>query len=214
MIRLHYFILFIIVLLLFSCHKDKKIAAPSENYQIPCSYFPAHPGTWWMYITNSEEITFEIDSIAHKVGDIYLPYFKNLDCYIKGCEFYHSAYYGLGRSGYQAAPIILESNVNSESQTISTVSFANMFVNEFINGAGSIQHRRVLYGDTSSVTNMSGLVFDNVIVMKEFDINDTTHYYLEYFAHNIGLVKRDSINTIDTSNLIEILTLNQYFIND
>ncbi|UKN00219.1 hypothetical protein K6119_10790 [Paracrocinitomix mangrovi] len=209
------FILLIGSLFLFSCRKDNDISDPAENYVTPCSYFPAHPGTWWNYNSNVGQVTFEIDSTAHLVEESYLPYFKNLDCYINGCEFYHNAYYGLGQSGYKGAPIILEMYGNSGLQTLSTVSFANLFVNEFIaGGATSIQHRRELIISDTTVSNLNGLMFNKVLVMKEYDIYDSTHYYLEYFAENVGLVKRDSINISDTNNLIEILTLDQFWIND
>jgi len=182
------------------------------NYETPCSYFPAHPGTWWNYNTNGNEVKYEIDSVAHKVGDFYLPYFKNLDCYILGCSFFHSAYFGLGQSGHLSAPIIFETYNNEALQDISSVSFPNLFYHEYIGSPPSI--RRELFAIDTSITTLTGQSFENVLIMKEFNITDSTHYYLDYFLNEIGLVKRDSVNLVDTTNLIEILTLTDYFINN
>jgi hypothetical protein len=204
------------ILVFFSCRKDEVVSDPAENYTQPCSFFPAHPGTWWTYDTyEGGNVTFEIDSYAHQVKDFYLPYFNNLDCYIKGCDFYHSSYSGLGVSGYHHAPIILETFGNSGFQTVSTVFFTTLFINEYTaGGVQSIDYRRELYTLDTTITNLNGQTFNNVLIMKEFNVEDSTHYFLEYFANNIGLIKRDSINSLDTTNLIEILTLNQYFINN
>jgi hypothetical protein len=206
---------FTLLFILFSsCRKDE-FFDPSETFEKPCIYFPAYPGSYWTYNTNVGKTTYEIAPAARRVNGIYLPYFENLDCYINGCRFYHSAYYGLGAVGYTSAPIIATTLDTAIYQNVSTVSFANLYVNDLLAGGPSdIAHRRELFALDTSVTNLSGQTYDQVLIMKEFSVWDTTHYYLEYFAKYIGLVKRDSIHINDPSDQIEILTLDEYFINE
>lgn len=48
--------------------------------------------------------------------------------------------------------------------------------------------------------------------MYEYHIFDSLHRYYDYFAKDIGLIKRDSVNPQDTTDLIEILRLDDYSI--
>ena len=196
-----------------ACRKDI-VEDPADNYVKPTAYFPAHPGSWWKYnVNDGTELIYEIDSVAHNIKNEYLPYFKNMDCYIQGNDFYHSAYYGLGQSGYQNAPIIQTEFDTTEYQSYNTASFAYLSYVEYIDGFQSAIYIRQLFAIDTSVSTLAGQTFDNVLVMKESFVNDQSKHYLEYFVKGVGLVKRDYVNTADTVAL-EILTLDDYFINN
>ncbi len=48
--------------------------------------------------------------------------------------------------------------------------------------------------------------------MYEYDELNSSHRYYDYFAKNIGLIKRDSVSSNDTTKLIEILRLENYHV--
>ena len=199
------------LLFLFSCHKEKAIdeVVLCIDYIQPGVCFPAHPGSWWTYIKQNEgTITYEIDSVVSYVNGQCLPYFKNLDCYVSGSNFKHGAYHGLGQSSFSNSAIY-SSEINVDQYCF--ISFAKMFVYEFFLIP---PYRRRLIKEDTTITTLHGEVYTNIIVIKETFVLDSTHLYLDYFASNVGLIKRDSINYQDTNDLTEILTLDKYFINN
>ena len=61
-----------------------------------------------------------------------------------------------------------------------------------------------------STLEVLGKSFQMVLIIKETDVYNPNHRYFDYFAKNIGLIKRDSIDITDTTNLITILAIKNY----
>lgn len=215
----------ILVLILFSaCRKDKTVKPTTEteddliivldictNYVTPINYFPAHPGSWWNYnqVGLADQL-YEIDSVAKQFDGECMPYFNQLGCFVRANNFTHTAYYGQGFSGIENSTII---PTNVGDTTICFISMADLVV-EDIFGPNIPKFRRILIQDDTTVTNLNGNTFTNLKVVKEIYTYDSTHLFLEYFAPNIGLIKRDSIDYQNTSNITEVFTLESYFINE
>jgi hypothetical protein len=71
--------------------------------------------------------------------------------------------------------------------------------------------RRVTTKIDTTIT-VSSTLYQNVIIVKEYDTLNMSQWHLDYFAKNVGLIKRDSVCANDTTNFITILTLDNYHI--
>jgi hypothetical protein len=73
-----------------------------------------------------------------------------------------------------------------------------------------IYTRTLTKKDTSISVNSK--TYNNVIIVKEIDIRDTSFYYNDFFAKNIGLIKRDFIEkdttAINTTTIMELESYN------
>lgn len=204
----------ILFVLLFSqCRKDNEVT--ECEIITPGSYFPAYPGSWWKYtINNSVSITYKISNNYQYFGydrSSCYPIFDNIGRHISGNSILQSAYFGKGGSG----PVL--SKIYSEQLNViypCVTSFSTFKYDDLLGGGyDATPYRRVtLVKDTTISTN--NVLYFNVLLVKEYNIYDSTHFYYDYFSKDIGLVKRDSIHISDTTNLMEILSLQDYFIHN
>ena len=223
MLLKQFFIPLFVLSLFSACRKDKTepeitieddllvVTDPCSTYVMPLDYFPAHPGSWWNYnqVGLSDQL-YEIDSASKMFDGECMPYFIQLESFVRANNFTHTAYYGQGMSGVENSSII----PNSVGDTaICFISMTDLVV-EDIFGTTLPHFRRILVQDDTTVTNLNGNTYSNVKVVKETYEYDSTHLYLEYFAPNVGLIKRDSIDYQNTSNITEVFTLESFFINN
>jgi hypothetical protein len=185
------------------CSKDKEEvpADPCSVKQLPGSYFPAFPKTWWTYRNQQNQL------VEYKISDDYQsckgkcsPVFLNLNVCVDGEYFVADANIGLGSVMTLASPVyslILDSVFNC------SVSFAAMGVNGY-----NTNTKRVTIASDTTVTLQNLQLYPNVIIVKEYNF-DTSYFYCDYFAKNIGLIKRDSIHSADTT---QILSIENYYI--
>jgi len=71
--------------------------------------------------------------------------------------------------------------------------------------------RGMIVQDTSIV--VLGKAFTDVKLVKEWSVLDTTHLYYDYFARDIGLVKREQALGGDPAQIVTILELHSFYIN-
>ncbi len=193
--RTNLFFGFMVLLIgLISCEKEK--------YDIikPLSYFPALPGSYWIYDNN--------DTL--KVADHYEKYTFNAASYDAGEPDYQTVVLpklilnGIFNSPDTYAYVREYSLSKSSRSHYRDPAFKEML--SPIQGKGLIiggayhYHRisgRVVKTDTSIVVN--GVMYNNVIVTIHFDEACTNHGFSEnecawereYFARDIGLIKRE-----------------------
>lgn len=198
----------VVAAFMLACNKDSKEIA--NNPQLPGEYFPAFPNTWWNYrMYNDEIIKYEISEKYMECEGKMRPIFLNIDKCIQG----ESLMYGYTAPG---SYVVVESPIYSldiNRVLVCPISFST-FKETVSMGppVEDISYRRVLITkDTNLIINND--TFNNVIIIKEYSLHDSTHLYLDYFAKEIGLIKRDRIMTIDTATqLVTIMTLDNYHI--
>ncbi len=203
---------------LMSCTKeDDKIEMEVEENtgctdpQSPGEYFPAYPTSWWNYYDNNDELVeFKISSEYQECEGACRPVFENIDKCIQGDAFIQPFYAGLGTSSTMRSRIY---STTLDSVLICPISFSTFKEQDSFLDLNDVRYlRKAITMDTSIVVNDK--TYENVLVMYEYDRFKTSHQYYDYFAKNIGLIKRDSVNPNDTTDLIEILRLNSYSIGD
>jgi len=198
-----------IALFFVSCTKDEP--GPELPKSIPNSYFPAYPGSWWEYsLYGSEDYKLEMDTGYYPIeyNSILAPKFK-------GIGFYYDDARIKSFQGGQAPGTATwrSSRVFDGALSISpnaVVPFSQWHIDYWFCSSPCCW-RDTYNPDTSIVTN--GISYNDVWVVKETS-GDSINVYYDYFAKDIGLVKRDSVDTANTVNLIEILSLENYFIGE
>ena|SRR5690554_1904562 len=208
------FILLFVTVNMISCEKEEYINTGQGNTrcfdpEIPGEYFPAYANSWWKYFDENNEI-FEI-KIAQNYQEYEgecSPILENMNRCIQGNALLQPFYAGLGTSGVAASPIY---STVLDSVLICPISFATFEYQEFFLGSNGIRYRRKATTIDTSIS-VNSTVYENVLVMYEYHIFDSLHRYYDYFAKDIGLIKRDSVNPQDTTDLIEILRLDDYSI--
>jgi hypothetical protein len=204
-----FLIIIISILFFLGCNKhDIIIEEPPLHIdkQLPGEYFPAFPKTWWSYRNqNNNLVMYTISDEYHPYKGKYYPVFMNINKRVQGSFLIHDFYAGLG--AYVETPSSIYS-VKKDTVMSCTISFSTLKFENF--APIPIYRRKTITVDT--VMTVSGISYQNVIVIKETNINNTNHLYYDYFAKNVGIIRRDSANIIDTTNLIPILTLENYHI--
>ena len=203
-------LLFFSICLIFqSCKKDEPIE-PELNKASLSEYFPAYPGSWWNYsLYSNESFQIEMDTGVYQINEepILAPKFKNIAWYVEGGNIKsYQGGFAPGTASWVSAPIFEQ---YSEDFPGCTVPFGQLHIGFFY--YQSPQFWRELVTSDTTVSTLNGTVFNNVIMIKETNL-DTTQVYYDYFSKNIGLVKRDSMNTANTAEFIEILSLDDYMI--
>jgi hypothetical protein len=199
----------ILILSFIGCkNKETNETTTCINKQLPGEYFPAFPKSWWNYRKNNNEL------VQYKISDDYQdcegkcrPVFVNLNKCIQGESFFLRIYTGLGESQTVPSPIY---SLFLDSVLICPISFATFKENIYFTSSNGVHYRRVTIKIDTNITLPNSQTFSNVIIVKEYSIYDSNHVYLDYFAKNIGLIKRDSININDKTDLIQILMLENY----
>lgn len=192
-----------------SCEKDEP-NKPELTKVILSDYFPAYPGSWWnysLYLTESFQI--EMDTGVYQINEnqVLAPKFKNIAWYVEGGNI--KSYQGGSAPGtaiWKSAPIFEQ---YGEDTPGCPVPFGQLHIGYYFY-QGPHVWRELVTADTS-VSTLDGTVYNDVMMIKEIN-QDTTQVYYDYFSKNIGLVKRDSMNTLNTTEFIEILSLENYSI--
>jgi len=211
--RILSFFLTPIILIVGSCSKDKA-EQKYEPYNIPCAdlqepgiYFSSISGTWWNYRNLQGGITkFEITSGGCDDYQCASSCFNNLNIGINGDLFVTSAYHGLGKVSVSYSSIY---SLKKDSVYLCPVAFAAMQVEHIYVGIEEVPARRVTVATDTIITLHNSITYPDVIVVKEYNQYHLDYYYLDYFAKNIGLIRRDSIQQTDT---VQLLSLEDYFL--
>ncbi len=185
--------------------------------QLPGEYFPAYLKNWWTYRNQLNQLVkFEIsDDYESYINKCY-PEFLNLNynnhkVYIDGESFFTDAYIGLG------SVITIQSIICPDildSAFICPVAFSSMRVNHYFTSVEGLSTRRVTIALDTTIMLPNSQTFSEVRVVKEYYtylVDSNNYFYNDYFAKNIGLIKRDSIDGI-THVRTQILSLEDYFI--
>lgn len=177
--------------------------------ELPGDYFPAFPKSWWSYYNmNNELVEFNISTNYEICEEKCRPIFSNLNKCIQGSSFIHRFYAGLGTSATVESPIY---STAIDSVLVCPVSFSTFKEETAFIHLKEVPYRRITTKLDTSLT-VNGTTYNNVLVMFEYNKFDSLHRYYDYFAKDIGLVKRDSVSHSDSTQLIEILRLDTYHI--
>jgi hypothetical protein len=198
-----------------SCSKEENNTIPvvetinCTNQQEPGIYFPAFPKSWWNYLDkNNDTVRYEISNTYEDCEGKCRPIFLNLNKCIQGNSLMQSFYAGLGTSATIESPIY---STIRDSVLVCPISFSTFKqINAFL-GQEDVPYRRNTNNVDTNIT-VNGINYINVIIVYEYNKFDSSHRYYDYFSRNIGLIKRDSVNINDTTDLIEILRLQNYHI--
>ncbi len=203
--KLIFFSLFgLFFILLFSCDEDDNPTSPTIN---PLPYYPAYPGSYWIY-TNGDTI---------KVADKY------------GLYSYCSDYPNGPIDTELFLPII---TLRGDSLAyVKEYSFSNKYVSFYVpnfspffsqnigifyqsNNHGPIQ----TYGETVKVDTsitIDSVKYENVIITVYYDSQYYGSQYAtlrEYYAKNIGLIKRERRDFPTDTLFTTELELKDYYI--
>ncbi len=201
--------LLLIILVFSSCNKNEKAC---ENPQFPGEYFPAYPNTYWKYNTNEgTTVEYKISEKYENCKEACRPIFINTNSCIQENKLVDSYSVGSGIIGILESPIytsIIDSAFRCPH------SFSTLTKMKVVSELNDIYYFRTLVKkDTSIYVNTK--LYNNVIIMKELDIRDTSFYYYDFFAKNIGLIKRNLIKKVTTAtNTTTILMLESYSIGE
>lgn len=191
------------LLLLLSCSHE----AGLERKRIaPDAWFPAYPGSYWDYDTTLWNISDEYSDF-HQYS---LPYYKQAGYYVFRSSLMHSVYAGHGRAGENISYIIPPGG--SSICSISFVLFELSFPNGMATDTADIAFRRGIVAQDTTIV-VSGKAYTEVKVVKEWNVIDTNHLYYDYFARDIGLVKREQALGGDPAQIVTVLELHSFFIN-
>lgn len=204
-----FILLFSMALLIQSCKKDSSDACTDK--QLPGAYFPAYPKSWWSYMDyNNNLIRYQISDDYRDCEGACRPVFLNLDKCIQGEWFIQRFYTGQGKTATVPSPIY---SLTLDSVLVCPVSFSTFQQTTAFLGEEDVPYRRkTILKDTLITLNYQ--TYTNVIVVKEYNIFDSTHLYYDYFSKDIGLIKRDSVDVNDPTHLIQILKLVDFSIGD
>lgn len=204
------FLILITLIVSSGCKKDKTPSVETcTDIEIPGNYFPGYPNTWWKYVNqNNDTILYRMSTSYESCHGICRPVFINLNRCLSKTGFIQDFYAGLGTSSSTISPIY---SLTLDSIMSCPISFATFKEQTMFISKNDVGYKRTTTNlDTSF--NLNGTNYVNVIEVYEYNINNPDHRYFDYFAKNIGLIKRDSLNVNDTTNHIQILRIEDYFI--
>jgi hypothetical protein len=192
-------------MLLCACKKEQPEKACSLAEQ-PGAYFPAYAGSYWHYSDqNGNTVTYRIADEYAFHHQACRPIFENLQLCVSDNGLISDVYAGLGTT-YAYTSWIWSSIPDSTRYCF--VSFSTLTTtNSTFNSYPRYTRTAVAVNTTLTIPNFP--TFPHVIIMEEFDAALPVHRYLDYFAEDVGLVRRDSINGSDT---VTLLTLDNYHI--
>lgn len=201
-----FLVLLFLITFIVGC-KEKIIPAEPEactDIIVPGVYFPAFPKSWWQYRNqNNELIKYQISDEYQECEGKCSPLFLNLNKCIHENTLIYSWYCGLG--AWCTHPSIIYS-LNKDEIFICPISFSTF---KITNPGQEPGYRRVTITIDTTLT-VDNTLYQEVIVVKEYDVDNSEHKYFDYFSKNIGLIKRDSVNVNDTTELFPILILETY----
>lgn len=195
-----------------SCKKDNEDIEANKvciDPQLSGDYFPAYPKSWWKYYNlNNELVEFKISTDYQECEGKCRPVLENLNKCIQENSLIQRFYAGLGTSATVESPIY---STVLDSVLVCPISFSTFKQQDAFLHQEDVRYRRKATTIDTSIT-INGMTYPNVLVVYEYNKFDSLHRYYDYFAKNIGLLKRDSVNQNDTTDLIEILRLENYHI--
>lgn len=203
--------LVVITLFIFSgCTSHEKTDLPQPSHQTaPGEYFPAYPDSWWNYRNqNNEIIQYTIDPGYSDYGGYWCTYFSQSQKHVWGTSLLFTIYVGHGMTSVGGSKIY-STNVGEELEC--RMSFATFQYEDLFS---QFPWRRTTIVADTTITLSNQQTFNNVIVVKETQINNPGWLYYEYFSKNVGLIKRDSASVHDSTQLTQILMLEDYHIGE
>lgn len=180
-----------------------------EEVHLPGEYFPAYPNTWWEYHDyRGNVVKYEISHDYLLCEGSYSPVFLNIDRCIYGSELIFG--FGAPKAGWVTVGSPIYSTVLNDTMwcPVSMATFKET------SPVDLVEFRRVTTAKDTSVTLSNDDHYTEVIVVEEFSIIDPYHRYVDYFAKDVGLIRRDSLNPRNPAVGITILTLQDYYIGD
>lgn len=222
------FIQIIILLLLFSCKKDK-IEADSQittnidstktnidstnniptTYDtiFPLDYFPAFPGSYWKYVDSNNDTTVrKTDSLYKK------DYYTYGSAAYVSDTFYVPIYNNIPIWKYEehTGPISHSGSYPFRVILSETLPVGSDWPVFYWSGTGV--SRKLIAKDTT--ITISSIAYYPTIVIEEYYSAGPPHYIWiakRYYTKNIGLIREDLYNNLDsTTNTKELI---DYFIN-
>ena len=207
---LRLFILFMSLCNLTSCRKENEDIELNNvciSHQLPGDYFPAYPNSWWRYTNGDNELVeYKISNDYQECEGKCRPVFSNLNKCIQANSLIQRFYAGLGTSAILESPIY---STIIDSVLVCPISFSTFQQQDAFLGPDDVRYRRKATTMDTIIT-INGMTYTNVLIVYEYDKFDSLHRYYDYFAENIGLIKRDSVNHRDTTDLVEILRLESF----
>lgn len=192
----------------FSCKESSDPIVGCTGTRIePGEYFPAYPGSWWNYTTQDQTLArWEVQNEYQTIEGFCMPFFTNADGYISGASLAGYIYAGLGHGYFGNSAIYDLTTDTADYCPLSFVKFYNCWE------AGYPKYRRKTAILDTIIALPNGKSSGEIIKVTETKTTDSTHRYIDYFARNIGLIKRDFVNPADTTEMITILALKEWFI--
>lgn len=196
--------------LLISCKKDNEDdeePTACTGVETPADYFPAYSGTVWNYRDqNNNLVTYTIHS---ELNSDCWPVLNQIPATVIGKNFQSHVTVAPGIGGDYYSTIY---SLDTGDVSYCYVSFATMHKIESL--VGPPPYARVATDTTATLTVPGFPTFEDIVIMKEYNGDSPGHHYLEYFAKNVGLVRRDSINDANPGNPVTILLLESYDLGD
>ncbi len=220
------YILIILIVIITACKKQDLPALPDIPKQqtttppaaipviTPMSYFPAWPGSYWVYggaDTLSVEDKFQLCSkyvtwynTPPPFETVYMPRFKRNKVFTTcpNNAFIH---------GY-----LMESpSARLLYRTLLEENLYQWFRVKFSGAADDLYNGRTIAVDTTIQVN--NITYNNVIVVINYreTVGELIFdwHYREYYAKNVGLIKREYRNPLVSEQIYTVLELKSYFIN-
>lgn len=194
----------------FSCKESSDPIVGCTGTRIePGEYFPAYPGSWWNYTTQDQTIIrWETKDEYQLADEKCLPFFTNSGRFIQGSFLAGGVYAGLGHGFFGTSAIY---DLLADTASWCMLSFAKLAPNMWWTAHIPVYRRKTAILDTV-IALPNGKSSGEIIRVTETCTTDSTHRYIDYFARNVGLIKRDWVNTADTTEVITVLSLKEWFI--
>ncbi len=215
---------FAILLVFYSCKKDNNTNTDGNNHFDtikPLSYFPAFPNSYWVYDNNE---TLKVASqyekhIYNTAGYTAVPEYDTL--FLPKLILNNIYNKGDSTAFVKAYSISKESKSSYRDPTFKTI--LSLTKGEFIIG-GAFQGHEIIGKTISTDTTIyiGNKKYENVIAVIIFDYACQTAGYSpeecatvrEFYAENVGLIKRETRNFPLDTNFIKKIELVEYHIKD
>lgn len=201
----------LIAFLYAGCNKTEKWKPffPEEEVHLPGEYFPAFPKTWWEYQDqHGRPVKYKISNTYEACEGAYSPVFLNIGKCIYGPNLIIG--FTAPKVGWTTAISPIYSTHLNDTMWC-PISMATFKENSPVD---LVEFRRITTKTDTSITLTNNDHYTQVIVVEEYSTIAPDHKYIDYFAKDVGLIKRDSVDVNDPTQLITILTLEDYFIGE
>lgn len=174
----------------------------------PKEYLPAYPGSYWDY-TNGERILTSASYVSH-----------SYEASISSIENTGSVYVPMYNNEYLYEYTITQNSTEYPTMKLLEEKIGNPWTIRTINGE-AVKRQMVAAPDSLIIpfppyTNPSDSVFKDILVVVEFiDSLGVERWNLkEYYAKNVGLVRVEANNPLDTLSEIVIKEIQAYKISN